>query len=73
MNTDQAAVTVSEVSMQEWAMLAFHAERAPKRVQVTVKKAHVVAAQDDRAVGGARTRFWIALVAATAGLAWLLA
>lgn len=72
MNADETAVTVSEVSMQEWAMLAFHAERAPKRVLVTVKKAHGVA-QDDRDVGGARTRFWIALAVATVGLAWLLA
>jgi hypothetical protein len=72
MNADETAVTVSEVSMQEWAMLAFHAERAPKRVQVTVKKSHRVA-QDDRDVGGARTSFWIALGVATVGLAWLLA
>ena len=72
MNTEEAAVTVSEVSMQEWAMLAFHAERAPKRVQVTMKKAHVVP-QDDREVGGARSSLWIALAVATAGLAWVLA
>ncbi|MGH6623740.1 MAG: hypothetical protein ACREBN_07200, partial [Burkholderiaceae bacterium] len=71
MNTNEPAVTVSEASMQEWAMLAFQAERAPKRVQVTIKKAHAIA-EDDRAVGGARTRFWIALAAATAGMAWLL-
>lgn len=71
MNTNEPAVTVSEVLMQEWAMLAFQAERAPKRVLVTVKTAHAVA-EDERAVGGARTRFWVALAAATAGLAWLL-
>ena len=34
---NESAVTVHEVSMQEWAMVAFHAERAPRRVQVTVQ------------------------------------
>ena len=67
----EPAVTVQEVSMQEWAMLAFHAERAPQRVRVTVKTAETVAA-DDRAVGGARTGLWVLLAAAMAGMAWWL-
>ena len=36
MIASESAVTVQEVSMQEWAMLAFHAERAPRRVRVTI-------------------------------------
>lgn len=67
----EPAVTVHEVSMQEWAMLAFHAERAPQRVRVTVKTAETVAA-DEYTVGGARTGLWVLLAAAMAGMAWWL-
>lgn len=71
MITNEPAVTVHEVSMQEWAMLAFHAERAPRRVRVTIKTA-AAAAADDGAVGGARTALWVLLAAAMAGMAWWL-
>jgi hypothetical protein len=71
MITNEPAVTVQELSMQEWAMLAFHAERAPQRVRITVKAARTNA-EDDRAVGGARTGLWVLLAAATAGLTWWL-
>ncbi len=54
--------------MQEWAMLAFHAERAPQRVRVTIKTAQ--AAADDCAIGGVRTGLWVMLAAAMAGMAW---
>ncbi len=69
MITSEPAVTVEEVSMQEWAMLAFHAERAPQRVRVTVKTAQSTGA-DERAVGGVRTGVWVMLLAAMAGMAW---
>jgi hypothetical protein len=69
MNTKEPPVTVREVSMQEWAMLAFHAERAPQRVRVTVSTAEAAAA-DDRAVGGVRTGLWVLLAAAMAGMVW---
>jgi hypothetical protein len=68
MTAKKPAITVEEASMQEWAMLAFHAERAPRRARVTVKAAR--AAADDSAVGGARTGLWVALAAAMAGMAW---
>ena len=71
MITNEPAVTVQEVSMQEWAMLAFHAERAPQRVRVTIKTA-AAAAADDCAVGGARTGLWVLLAAAMASVAWWL-
>ena len=71
MSTQEPAVTVQEVSMQEWAMLAFHAARAPQRVRVTVKIA-AAAPADDSAVSGARTGFWFLLVTAMAGMAWWL-
>lgn len=70
MITNEPAVTVQEVSMQEWAMLAFHAARAPQRVRVTVKTA-AAEVTDDGAVGSARTGFWF-LAVATAGMAWFL-
>jgi len=69
MITNEAAVTVQEVSMQEWAMLAFHAERAPQRVRVTVRTAPSAMA-DEGAVGGVRTSLWVMLAAAMAGMAW---
>lgn len=69
MIASQAAVTVQEVSMQEWAMLAFHAERAPRRVRVTVNTA---AAADDCTVGSARIGFWFLIVVAMTGAAWWL-
>jgi len=72
MTTQDSDVTVTEVSMQEWAMLAFHAARAPQRVRITVKTAPVEMAEQ-RPVGGARTHFWVGLAAATATLVWLLA
>lgn len=68
MITNEPAVTVQEVSMEEWAMLAFHAARAPQRIRVTVKKAEAPAACD-RAVCGVRTGLWV-LLAAT--MAWWL-
>jgi hypothetical protein len=71
MLTNEPAVTVTEVSMQEWAMLAFHAARAPQRVRVTVKTAPADAAVE-RPIGGARAGFWVPLAVAMAGLAWLL-
>ena len=69
MNTKESAITVEEVSMQEWAMLAFHAERAPQRVRVTVKTVQAPAA-NERAIGGVRTGLWLMLAAAMAGMAW---
>ena len=72
MLTKEPAVTVEEVSMQEWAMLQFRAARAPKRVRVTVKTA-VPPAADDCAVGSARIGFWFLLATAMAGLVvWLV-
>jgi hypothetical protein len=71
MITEEASFTVQEVSMQEWAMLAFHAERAPQRVRVTVKIAETAEA-DDREVGGVRTELWALMAAAIAGMGWWL-
>ena len=68
MITSEPAVTVEEVSMQEWAMLAFHAERAPQRVRVTVRTARSTI--DECGVGGVRTGLWVMLAAAVAGMAW---
>ncbi len=65
----EPAITVEEVSMQEWAMLAFHAARAPQRVRVTVRTARPTPA-DDSSVGGVRTGLWVMLAAAMAGMAW---
>ena len=70
MITKEPAVTVQEVSMQEWAMLAFHAERAPQRVRITVKTARTSA--EDDCVGGARTGLWVLLAAAMTGMTWWL-
>ena len=70
MITEESAITVEEASMQEWAMLAFHAERAPRRVRVTVKTVQPAPEDDDADV--ARTGFWMLLVAALAGIAWWL-
>ena len=72
MSTKESAITVEEVSMQEWAMLAFHAERAPQRVRVTGKKVQATAV-DERAVGGVRTGLWVILAAAMTGMAWWVA
>ena len=69
MITKESAISVEEVSMQEWAMLAFHAERAPQRVRVTVKTAQATVA-DECGVGGVRTGLWVMLAAAMAGMAW---
>ena len=69
MIASEPAITVQEVSMQEWAMLAFHAERAPRRVRVTVSTA---AAADDCAVGNSRIGFWFLMGVAIAGIAWWL-
>lgn len=41
MSSLEPAFTVQEVTMQEWAMAAFHAARAPQRVRVTVKQSHL--------------------------------
>ena len=51
-------------------MLAFHAERAPRRVQVTVKP--VTPADDDCAIGSFRKGFWFLMAVAIAGMAWWL-
>lgn len=71
MITHEPAVTVQEVSMQEWAMLAFHAERAPQRVRVMVKTART-SDEDERAAGGARTGLWVLLAVAMTGMTWWL-
>ncbi len=71
MITNDPAVTVQEVSMQEWAMLAFHAERSPQRVRITVKTARA-SAEDNRPVGGARTGLWVLLATAMTGMTWWL-
>jgi hypothetical protein len=68
MITEEPAITVEEVSMQEWAMMAFHAERAPRRVRVTVKTLQPVLDGD---ADVARTGRWMLLLAAAmAGMAW---
>jgi len=69
MIASEPAVTVQEVSMQEWAMLAFHAERAPRRVRVTVNTA---ATADDCAIGSSRIGFWFLVGVAIVGMAWWL-
>ena len=68
MITNESAIKVEEVSMQEWAMLAFHAERAPQRVRVTVKAAQSIV--DKGPVGGVRTGLWVVLAVAMVGMAW---
>lgn len=65
----ESAISVQEVSMREWAMVAFHAERAPRRVQVMVSTAVV---DDDGAVGYSRSGFWFLLAAGVTGLGWWL-
>lgn len=69
MIASEPVVTVQEVSMQEWAMLAFHAERAPRRVRVTVDTTE---AADDPAIGSSRIGFWFLVAVAIAGMAWWL-
>ena len=69
MIANEPAVTVQEVSMQEWAMLAFHAARAPQRVRVTVNTA---VADDDCAVGCLRIGFWFLMAVVIAAMAWWL-
>ena len=69
MIANEPAVTVQEVSMQEWAMLAFHAARAPQRVRVTV---HAAVADDDCAVGCLRIGFWFLMAVVIAATAWWL-
>jgi hypothetical protein len=69
MIASEPAVTVHEVSMQEWAMLAFHAERAPRRPRVTVNTAKDA---DDCATGSLRRGFWFLLAVAVAGTVWWL-
>ena len=51
-------------------MLAFHAERAPRRVRVTVNP--VTAADDDCAIGNFRKGFWFLMAVAIAGMTWWL-
>ena len=65
MTEDPAGIEGSEVSMQEWAMLAFHAERAPRRALVT-RKSTAESEMVQNGVGGARTAFWVSLAGATA-------
>ena len=69
MTANQPAVTVQEVSMQEWAMLAFHAARAPQRVRVTVNTAE---ADDDYALLCPRIGFWFLMAVVIAAMAWWL-
>ena len=69
MIANEPAVTVQEVSMQEWAMLAFHAARAPQRVRVKVDTA---VAADDCAVGSLRIGFWFLMAVVIAAMAWWL-
>jgi hypothetical protein len=69
MIASEPAITVQEVSMQEWAMLAFQAERAPRRVRVTV---NTTAAADDCAIGSSRMGFWFLIGVTVAGIAWWL-
>ena len=70
MTTFEPAFTVEEVSMQEWAMAAFHAARAPQRVRVTVKTVSPLVNQEDT-VRGPR-HLWVSVAALFAGLAWWL-
>ena len=65
----EPAFTVEEVSMQEWAMAAFHAARAPQRVRVTVKTVTPPVHQDT-ARGPAH--LWLVAVAIAAALVWFL-
>ena len=69
MTANEPVVTVQEVSMQEWALLAFHAARAPQRVRVTVNTA---VADDDCAVGYPRSGFWFLMAVVIAAMAWWL-
>lgn len=71
MITQEPAITVQEVSMQEWAMVAFHAERAPKRSRGTVR-ATAVMPDIDHAARGARAGLWVVLASAMIGMAWWL-
>ena len=66
MTTLEQAITVQEVSMQEWAMAAFHAARAPQRVRVTVKTVRPSVHQEDAVRGPAH--LWLLVTAAGAGL-----
>jgi hypothetical protein len=61
--TDAQSLIVSEISMQEWAMLAFKAERAPRRAVTTPRPAEAVPVRVG-AVAGARTMYWLLLAAA---------
>lgn len=69
MTTLEPAVTVHEVSMQEWAMEAFHAARAPQRVRVTVKTVTPPVPQDT--VRGP-AHLWLSVAAVTAVMVWFL-
>ena len=62
---DSEAVIVSDVSMQEWAMLAFEAKRAPRRVAIrVVREERTQDLVETSRVGCARTTFWLLLAAA---------
>lgn len=67
MTTLEQAITVQEVSMQEWAMAAFHAARAPQRVRVTVKTVQPSAQREEETVRGPG-HLWLLVTAAAAGL-----
>ena len=70
MTTLEPAFTVHEVSMQEWAMAAFHAARAPQRVRVTVKTVSPPEPQDS--VRGPAHLWLVVVAAATSTLMWFL-
>jgi hypothetical protein len=61
--TDAQSLIVSEGSMQEWAMLAFKAERTPRRT-VTTPKAVDAPQAPAGTVAGARAVYWLLLAAA---------
>ena len=69
MIANEPVVTVQEVSMQEWAMLAFHAERAPRRVRVTVDTS---VADDIDNVDRPRKGFWFLIAVVIVGMTWWL-
>ena len=69
MTTLEPAITVHEVSMQEWAMAAFHAARAPQRVRVTVKTVTPSANRKDTVCRAAAYR-WLLLATAIGCTAW---
>ena len=70
MTTLEPAFTVHEVSMQEWAMAAFHAARAPQRVRVTVKTVTPPVYGEDPLPGPAH--LWLIVGSVAAVMVWFL-